>query len=597
MAEALEPYSISEVYPINVYSLVPRLTAAPRDIVPRLDHPDVDNMATRTPGLRAEVDNRRTVRESSLPSTPSSKPGGGYECEFVQPPPAHLQTECPICLLVLRAPQLTSCCGHNLCRGCIERVRTAGKACPLCNAEGFVVTYNRSYDVSLMQFEVNCTHRRFGCEWKGKLEVLDSHLNVDPKSDRQLEGCAFARVRCYNYGCRLIFERRFIVEHQCRECPLRVFSCEHCHEYESTYRDVTTNHWAVCKCYPLPCPHECRQETIQRQNLEQHLNKECPLHEVACEFQGAGCKTRLLRKDMPDHLTETMVYHMTLLARQNQTLAQRNQELMAKLLEKDEQFENMRKDTEEKVQVLHDRIELLATDHRRGLEEAGHKLEEFKQRMDRLENNPAGNSKHERVEIVKKVQHYGSTGERAAISASSVPKYSLLEKRVESQLSQPSPGATATVPETEMVMTHFQQRKRNNDSWSRELYTHPGGYKMCFIVHANGHGNGEGTHVSCYISLVYGEFDDVLKWPFRANVTIQLVNQRGDRGHHSRILSYDYEESNKYNKRRLTRGHKGTSLGKPRFIPHHDLDYNPADHCQYLKNDTLVFRVLVELLY
>ena len=31
---------------------------------------------------------------------------GGYECIFVKDPPDHLQTECPVCLCVLKAEAL-----------------------------------------------------------------------------------------------------------------------------------------------------------------------------------------------------------------------------------------------------------------------------------------------------------------------------------------------------------------------------------------------------------------------------------------------------------------------------------------------------------
>ena len=46
----------------------------------------------------------------------------GYECEFVEPPPKQFQSECPICLQILREPRLIDCCGHNYCVACIAGV-------------------------------------------------------------------------------------------------------------------------------------------------------------------------------------------------------------------------------------------------------------------------------------------------------------------------------------------------------------------------------------------------------------------------------------------------------------------------------------------
>ena len=41
-------------------------------------------------------------------------------------------------------------------------------------------------------------------------------------------------------------------------------------------------------------------------------------------------------------------------------------------------------------------------------------------------------------------------------------------------------------------------------------------------VYANGHRSGKGTHISVYVYLMKGEFDNFLKWPFRGEVVIQL---------------------------------------------------------------------------
>ena len=169
---------------------------------------------------------------------------GGYDCEFVQPPPVSLRTECVICCQVLRSPHLTTCCGKNFCKDCIGRILNDGKSCPLCNAQKFTLTYNRDHDVALKELEVYCTHRQFGCEWKGILEMLDKHLNVDPKLiDKQLEGCNFTEIMCFNDGCGKYFQRPDIVKHQCEDCPLRLYTCEYCGECKSTFYDVWCNHW------------------------------------------------------------------------------------------------------------------------------------------------------------------------------------------------------------------------------------------------------------------------------------------------------------------------------------------------------------------
>ena len=215
---------------------------------------------------------------------PASQKGlhgrGGYECEFVRPPPKEFETECSICLQVLRAPHLISCCGHNFCQTCIDRVTTIGKNCPLCNAAEFSLMHNKGLERSLKELEVRCTYSKVGCQWTGKLGSLNLHLNMNPDSVKQLQGCGFVILEC-NHGCAQLFRRNLLANHQGEKCPKRPYSCYHCREYASTFEDVANNHWPECKCYPLSCPNHCTPYAIERQNLQQHLNKDCPLQSSA----------------------------------------------------------------------------------------------------------------------------------------------------------------------------------------------------------------------------------------------------------------------------------------------------------------------------
>ena len=95
-------------------------------------------------------------------------------------------------------------------------------------------------------------------------------------------------------------------------------------------------------------------------------------------------------------------------------------------------------------------------------------------------------------------------------------------------------------------MTNFEQHKKNSDIWlSPPFYSQIGGYKMCISVYANGCGVGEDTHLSVYINMMAGEYDDNLKWPFHGEVTVQLLNQRNNVNHYEGALieSGDYHNS------------------------------------------------------
>ena len=62
-------------------------------------------------------------------------------------------------------------------------------------------------------------------------------------------------------------------------------------------------------------------------------------------------------------------------------------------------------------------------------------------------------------------------------------------------------------------MTNFFHYKKSRRVWRSPPFYIQEGYKMCLEVHAGGVGSGAGSHVSLYLLLMKGEFDNCLKWP------------------------------------------------------------------------------------
>ena len=234
---------------------------------------------------------------------------GGYDCEFFEKPPKSTQSECPVCLQVLKDPYQVNCCGYAFCRSCVERIQRDNKPCPCCNAERFDKFEDKRLKRSLYEFKVHCSNKEQGCQWVGELGQLGNHLNINPSQQNQLQGCQLSQIKCLH--CPELFLRPDIEDHQNNQCPRRPFSCEYCKEFDSCYEEVTTNHWPVCGSYPMPCTNKCG-EMLQRQNLENHIANDCPLTIINCDFQHVGCEVRLPRKDMLDHQNESVITHMSL---------------------------------------------------------------------------------------------------------------------------------------------------------------------------------------------------------------------------------------------------------------------------------------------
>ena len=253
----------------------------------------------------------------------------GFECEFVKPPPSeYIQSECPVCLQIIREPHQVTCCGKKFCKACIEHIKAIQKPCPICNEE-FSSFADKSSKQSLYNLKVRCSHQKDGCEWTGELRQLDEHLNTDPQPEKQLDRCQFVKIDCI-YNCGNQVQRQYIHIHGTEDCPKRSFDCEHCHVYESTYDDVTNNHWPVCGSFPVPCPNQCGS-TIQRQNIDSHVADECPLKAIDCDFYHVGCAVKLPRQDMPEHQRENFLTHISLLgssnAKQQAEIIQQKQEI------------------------------------------------------------------------------------------------------------------------------------------------------------------------------------------------------------------------------------------------------------------------------
>ena len=145
-------------------------------------------------------------------------------------------------------------------------------------------------------------------------------------------------------------------------------------------------------------------------------------------------------------------------------------------------------------------------------------------------------------------------------------------------------------------LTIYQKHKSDDDHfYSPPFYTSLTGYKMCISVDANGEGNGKGTHVSVFAFLMKGDNDDSLTWPFTGSVTVELLNQLEDENHFT-YTTGPFPADREHVSGRVVEGGRATKgWGKTQFISHTKLDYNSDKNCQYLKDDTLIFRVSVQV--
>ena len=99
---------------------------------------------------------------------------GGYIYEFVDTPLDMFF--CNICHLVSQNPFETNCCHHIFCKSCIDGARRHGcRECPMCRCQTTPIQ-SILLDRQIKRFHVFCINKNMGCDWKGELQLIDSHL-------------------------------------------------------------------------------------------------------------------------------------------------------------------------------------------------------------------------------------------------------------------------------------------------------------------------------------------------------------------------------------------------------------------------------------
>ena len=101
-------------------------------------------------------------------------------------------------------------------------------------------------------------------------------------------------------------------------------------------------HGHRCELY-INCP--------EHQNVETHVNTVCPLTVVNCDFHYAGCEVQLVRKDMPTHLAESLLPHLSLLALHNQQLTQLTMQQKESLEESQHKIQELEKERQAQATV------------------------------------------------------------------------------------------------------------------------------------------------------------------------------------------------------------------------------------------------------
>ena len=380
----------------------------------------------------------------------------------------------------------------------------------------------------IMESSVYCIHRAEGCAWRGRLAQLKGHLIT----------CQKDAILCVN-ACGAKIARVNMADHMMYTCSQRILNCVFCKRPHSG-GDIE-EHQNACGFEPLYCENKCGQR-VARNRLKAHMVNTCAKRLINCKYCGRSFAADTLQ---PHHVA-CPKFPVPCPNRCG---------------------ENCRR---EEVEAHRARCgqALAACPHAElgGCSWRGHPsvveqhlLDSPQVHLDLLARTARSQQAY--------IQRLKQELERASLSKDGVLVWKisgLAEKLAEAK----------TCDGLELV--------------SRPFYTSAAGYKLQVSLFPGGNGGGEDTHLSVYIKVLPGDYDSILKWPFRHTISFTLMDQNPDRQSAVNIVESFIPDPSWANFQRPSQVADPDQLGFgfPKFVPHGMLSLR-----NYVKDDTVYIKI------
>eukprot|EP00731_Ephydatia_muelleri_P007202 Em0003g1450a len=160
--------------------------------------------------------------------------------------------------------------------------------------------------------------------------------------------------------------------------------------------------------------------------------------------------------------------------------------------------------------------------------------------------------------------------------------------------SQPSKVKPTQLPPVDLIMTDFASARKTKTSGSAThstIYTHQGGYKLCLKVIPGGLGVGAGKDVSISVYIMKGEFERLTQVAVQRGHHAAAAGLGQGGGRCEKVISsttrWTWTSVGEW-RRRVVQSLAG---GNPEFLSHAELASGRAKKIEYLRNNSLKFRV------
>ena len=512
------------------------------------------------------------------------------------------QSECLVCKLALRYPQQVTCCQWRFCGECIEKLLKDGEPCPnpSCKKADFSALPGDP-DECLGLKSINKD------EGVGELASdLEEHPNTKPSPESQLDG--------YPQDCGENVQRQEMDNHINQltgvDCDYQVFGCEvrparkdlPTHINESVADHMTMLAKSMCKEEKAKAQFMCKVEEdakaqaglsadntkilkLQEKNVAELHRKFSEQQESIKNLQNESQKLkRCIAEDITaikrqhfQHLCWGLTIALAIAAVGIGLASYRGDANL------DSRINDTHSEAKALIVKLEDKLHDVEEDLNTKLEDKDSRIRDsFKSERKNTTESLAQNLNSLKGELEDKLYDVEDDLSAKFEDLQDLrDSFATLEVQLQAEIDRRFV--------VEFKMTDFEKNKTANAKlYSPPFYTHTHGYKMCIRVHANGIGDGTGTHVSVFLHLMPGIFDNDLKWPFQGDITVELVNQLNPMSNFKQKVQFSHSSSPK-SVDKVTSGDKAAGAwGMPKFIAHSKLD---DEQTQYLKHDSLIFRI------
>ena len=454
-----------------------------------------------------------------------------------------------------------------------------------------------------------CQHCNFKATYD---EVMDTHL---PE-------CKYVPLQCPNL-CGVTFERDFMEDHM-KMCRLEEVGCEFSgvgcdgrfrrEDQEEHTKQNSQKHLTLTASLAMETKEQLQQKLLEQD--KKHKEEE-EKHLTLTASLAVETKEHLQQKLLEQHkeVKEQTRILETKLLNQEQKHKVEEQKLKQQLEKQVKKLENKDREHEEEWKKLKQIIEEQRKDMqelRQMLVLQEHKLDKETQRLlkeeQKLKMELQNQCKEYEAEKEKNLKKFEEQIKKLEQHQISHEKTSLKVQKLESNSEQARQNEAKFSPALSLgrtfVMKDFAREKEMRNKWkSPDMYTHIGGYKFSIGVDAmgrqmgfEGHLRGCEGYIGVYVCARPGLYDRELKWPIKATITLELINQQG--GENAACTTsntwnrptQDYVQLDK----RFERIKIEHALWKysARMEVGHDLAFlNSSEVEKYLLNDTLHFNI------